>query len=246
MFTRIKRYWARADVTRLLIVVAAVSAMLIPRPGGNRLRPRPHTIPALLATMCPARPRRRFPVARPQRPLPPISTDDGRVALDSLRAILRAVRIAGHDAHKRVGLTAAQLSALRALDEADPLSMNELAGRTMTNPSSASEVVTRLVSQGLVSRVRCEEDGRSVRLSLTDSGRVALAAGTGPEDDVRDALEKLATSERRQLNRLLGRLLQNLADVPEAEGFVLDSTSLGGEPGTTGAPATAEAQPEQA
>lgn len=212
MFTRFRQFFARADVKRLLIVCALGFALLVPKPGRAGLRARPHSIPALLATICPARPRRRFPSVRPQRPLPSISTDDGKVAIDSLRAILRAVRLAGHDAQKRVGLTAAQLSALRALDQADPLSMNELADRTMTNASSASEVVTRLVSQGLVSRVRCEEDGRSVRLSLTDSGRLALAAGTGPEDEVRGAVDKLDNGERRQLNRLLGRLLENLSE----------------------------------
>lgn len=246
MFTRLGQFFAREDVRRLLIVIAVGSAMIIPRPG-RRLKPRPHTIPGLLATVCPVRPRRRFPVARPVRPLPPISTDDGKVALDSLRAILRAVRIAGHDAQKRVGLTAAQLSALRALDEVDPLSMNELADRTMTNASSASEVVTRLVSQGLVSRVRCEEDGRSVRLSLTDSGRLALAAGTGPEDEVRGALDKLPTAERRQLNRLLARLLENLAEGSESEAFGLQSASAACDPSAgSGEQAMPAAQPEQA
>lgn len=245
MFTRFPQFLARADVKRLLIVTAVGIALLVPKPGRARLRPRPHSVPALLATLCPVRPRRRFPSARPQRPLPAINTDDGKVAIDSLRAILRAVRLAGHDAQKRVGLTAAQFAALRALDQADPLSMNELADRTMTNASSASEVVTRLVSQGLVSRVRCEEDGRSVRLSLTDSGRLALTAGTGPEDEVRGAVDKLESGERRQLNRLLARLLEHLSQGAGA-GLAPENASPSAEEAEVATSPEAPAQAQQA
>jgi len=54
------------------------------------------------------------------------------------------------------------------------LSLNELAARTLTDQSSVSVVVTRLVEAGLVTRDRDERDARRLVLHLTRSGRALL------------------------------------------------------------------------
>src|SRR5690348_11719198 len=133
------------DGRRLCIVVVAGIAMALPRFSTNHgPKPRPKSIPALLATLCPARPRRRLTMVRAPGFMPPAG-DDGQSALNSLRAVLRVVRLAGHDTQKRAGLSSAQILALKALDGPEPIRMTELARRTMTSPSSVSEVITRLV-----------------------------------------------------------------------------------------------------
>jgi len=203
----------RGDVRRLCLVLIAAFVMALPRFSTRHgPKPRPKSIPALLASIFPARPRRRLTNTTGPKVTPTIngSGDDGHSALISLRAVLRVVRLAGHDAQRRAGLSSAQLLALKALDGPEPIRMNELARRTMTSASSVSEVITRLVSQGLVSRTRCDDDGRSVRLALTESGRAALIEAPAPEDEVLSGLDKLAAGERKQLSELLNRLLENI------------------------------------
>jgi DNA-binding MarR family transcriptional regulator len=221
----------RGDVRRLSIVLVAAIAMILPRfSTKNGPKPRPRSIPALLATLCPARPRRRLTTA----PAPGISQsnagDDRRSALNSLRAVLRVVRLAGHDTQRRAGLSPAQLLALKALDGPESIRLNELARRTMTSASSVSEVITRLVTQGLVSRTRCDDDGRSVRLALTESGRAAILEAPEPEDEVLCGLDKLAAGERKQLSELLNRLLENISPAPGAAGETEAATDSSADP----------------
>ena len=54
------------------------------------------------------------------------------------------------------------------------LRMNELAERILYSKSGFTRVVDRMEEAGLVRRVRPENDRRSVRVVLTDSGRVTL------------------------------------------------------------------------
>lgn len=210
MYGSIREVMERVGVRRVIVVFVALVAVLAPRAGHPKVPLSSKAMPALVATLRPARPRRRFASPRPARPLPVPADDNGQAALTAIRRIARAVRLAGHDAQKRLGMTAAQLSVLRALDDPRPLCMNDLAERTMTNPSSVSEVVARLVSQGLVCRARNVQDGRSVELSLSDAGRSALANASGPDDQLRDCLDQMPPRQRRQLTRLLDRLLDKM------------------------------------
>jgi DNA-binding MarR family transcriptional regulator len=54
-------------------------------------------------------------------------------------------------------------------------SMSDLRARSTVTFSTLSEATSSLVRQGLVDRVRSEQDRRSVDLSLTDEGHRALA-----------------------------------------------------------------------
>src|SRR5437667_8531599 len=106
-----------------------------------------------------------------------------RSVLDSIRRIVRFLRVASRDSEKRLGLSAAQVFVLHKLADVEPLSLNQLAERTLTHQSSVSVVVQRLVEQGLVERARSEVDGRSVMLSLTPTGRATLKkAPDAPHD----------------------------------------------------------------
>ena len=207
MLNRFRHIVAAVGARRALIVIIAVLAMVLPKPPKQKrglFRPRP--LPTALASLYPVAGRRRLSHLRPPQ-LPIRGANDSETALGAIRQIARVVRLAGSDSHKRLGITAAQLGVLRALQDVQTISMNELAERTLTNASSASEVVTRLVSQGLVSRTRSARDARSVELSLTDAGRLALANAAGSEDELKTGLERMPPRELQQLSRLLGRLL---------------------------------------
>jgi DNA-binding MarR family transcriptional regulator len=141
--------------------------------------------------------------------IPPETTDlDSRRVLDSLRRIVRVLREASRAAEKTVGLSSAQLFALRELANGAPLSLGQLAARTMTHESSVSVVVRRLVERGLVSRERSTADGRQVVLTLTQEGRTLLKqAPTAATHALLEGLGHLNRDERRQLAGALARLV---------------------------------------
>src|SRR5258706_6674559 len=97
-----------------------------------------------------------------------------REALDAIRLLVRKLGLAASAPEKRAGLTMAQVFVLQRLAEARSLSLGELAARTLTDQSSVSVVVKRLVAAGLVSRRESPEDRRRLRLSLTARGRARL------------------------------------------------------------------------
>jgi DNA-binding MarR family transcriptional regulator len=135
-----------------------------------------------------------------------------RAVLDSIRRIVRALRESSRKTERSVGLGAAQLFVLQRLAGAPPLSINELADRTLTHQSSVSVVVSRLVRGGLVARTRAAADGRRVAITLTPAGRALLErAPAAAQDRLIGALGLLGLPARRDLARHLGRLVEAMA-----------------------------------
>ena len=103
-------------------------------------------------------------------------TSEAARAMDSLRRVVHALRVATRASEGAVGLSAAQLFVLRQLSATSGQSLSELAARTRTTQSSISEVVARLVRRGLIERRPCKDDRRRAELSLTSAGRQTLAS----------------------------------------------------------------------
>jgi DNA-binding MarR family transcriptional regulator len=131
--------------------------------------------------------------------------------LRALRRLVRALRLADRAAESRLGLSAAQLFVLERLAEGPVGSMAELAGRTLTDASSVSVVVQRLSERGLVVRAVATDDARRTTLRLSASGKRLLgAAPRSPQAELLDALEQLNTTERKELERLLERVVRGM------------------------------------
>ena len=132
-----------------------------------------------------------------------------REVLNSLRHIVRSLRVASRTAEQRVGLSGAQLFVLQCLARSSPCSVNELAGRTATDQSSVSVVVSRLVAAGHVRRVVSKADRRRVELTLTRTGSDLLeAAPEVAQDRLLVALEQLPKKDLQALSRILARVVQ--------------------------------------
>ena len=101
-------------------------------------------------------------------------TDAAR-AMDSLRRVVHAIRIATRASERAFGLSTAQLFVLRQLSAMSGQSLSDLATRTRTTQSSISEVVARLVRNGLVNRAPSLIDRRRAVLGLTAAGETLLA-----------------------------------------------------------------------
>ncbi|MDT0157492.1 MarR family transcriptional regulator [Microbacterium sp. ARD32] len=74
-----------------------------------------------------------------------------------------------------LGLTHPQYLVMLALWERAPRSLGDLAEALALEPASASPLVKRLEKDGLVERVRSDEDERRLEISLTDAGRALRA-----------------------------------------------------------------------
>lgn len=125
-------------------------------------------------------------------------------AMNSIRSVVRALRINTRAIELRMGISLAQLFVLQKLAEKPAESLNELAERTATHQSSVSVVVRRLVEAGLVTRTAAPDDRRRVNIALTPQGRVRLAdAPPTVQMDLIKALHRLPAEQQRSIADLL-------------------------------------------
>jgi DNA-binding MarR family transcriptional regulator len=94
--------------------------------------------------------------------------------VNSLRRITQAIRLSSSVVQDTLGITGAQLFVLQQLAEVPGASLRELADRTLTDQSSVSVVVSRLVHGGQVMRRTSATDARRTELTLTGAGRALL------------------------------------------------------------------------
>ncbi len=131
--------------------------------------------------------------------------------LDSIRRIVRLLREGSRASEEAVGLSAAQLFVLQRLDPHRPLSLNELAARTLTHQSSVSVVVSRLVERGLVQRRPSPADARRVELLPTKRGLALRDRAPAPaQDRVIAAVAALSETHQRELAHHLEQLVRTL------------------------------------
>lgn len=137
--------------------------------------------------------------------------------LDSIRRIVRALRLASRRAEARFGLSGAQLFVLQALKDGDSSTINELAARTYTHQSSVSTVVTRLEKLGMLSRAPSLSDARLKEVRISSKGKELLATRIElGQSRLVAAISKLSDHERRLLSKLLEKLVKEagFSDLP--------------------------------
>lgn len=123
-----------------------------------------------------------------------------RTAALLLRAVARELET--HD------LTPAQYNALRILRGAgsEALTCGEIGERLVSPGPDVTRLLDRLEKQGLVQRLRDEQDRRIVRARITDRGNALVEKLDGPVERVlRDLLGPLGEGDLRRLVELLER-----------------------------------------
>ena len=153
--------------------------------------------------------RRPLPAPREstRAPREAVAQRDCASALDALRRIVRFLRLSSRALEKAHGLSGAQLFVLQQLAGSKVSSVADLARRTVTDQSSVSVVVARLVEKGLVRRSPSKTDARRVELRLRGAGRAILASAPGPaQARLVEGVRSLAPAELRGLARGLERL----------------------------------------
>jgi DNA-binding MarR family transcriptional regulator len=149
-----------------------------------------------------------------------------RGVVDALRRVVRDLRLSARDAERAAGISGAQLFVLQALADSSASSLNDLADRTLTDQSSVSVVVKRLVDRKLVMRKASSVDARRIELSLTAAGRRLLARCPEPTQiRLVAALRRLSSQEVQGLMRGLGALVREMSLASEAPRMFFDDDS---------------------
>lgn len=120
--------------------------------------------------------------------------------MNALRRIVHALRLSNRIIDGAVGISAAQLFVLRQLEAKPGQSLTNLVESTLTQQSSVSEVVARLVAAKLVVRRIAADDGRRVELELSADGRRLLKSAPETVQGVLvEGFRRLSSTHRRAL-----------------------------------------------
>ncbi|ACU60260.1 MarR family winged helix-turn-helix transcriptional regulator [Chitinophaga pinensis] len=95
-----------------------------------------------------------------------------------------------------------------------PMTMNELTENLEVTPATVTRTAERLEKNGFLTKEKCNNDQRVVRVSLTDKGK---EAATDIIDTTWNKLEQqmvknMSTEEKVLLRRLLMQVLENIEE----------------------------------
>ena len=139
----------------------------------------------------------------------------------ALRRIIRAVDLHSRRLVHEVGLTWPQLATLRAAERLGECTISALARAVHLGQPTLTGIVQRLERAGYVARCRNEQDGRSVKVTITSTGQALLAdAPSLLQDRFRNELAGLKDWERFQTLASL----QRIAEMMDAE--TLDASPI--------------------
>lgn len=145
-------------------------------------------------------------------------------AMVSLRKIIRFLRVTDREIESATGLSAAQLFVLTTLSDTPALSLGEIAQRALTDQSSVSTVVSKLVKASLIARKASRDDRRRAELRLTAAGkRVLDEAPDTPQQRLVEAMRAMPAARRAEIVRALHGLVEALgADATSPKLFFED------------------------
>jgi MarR family transcriptional regulator, organic hydroperoxide resistance regulator len=127
--------------------------------------------------------------------------------LEQFRLIFRSAKKHFQWVQERTGVSGAQLWLLAEIRRRPGIRVTELARSMAVHQSTASNLIERLETDGLLLRQRSSQDQRVVNLSLTRAGRATVARAPRPVYGVlRDALSGLEHADLAQLRGLLEKL----------------------------------------
>ena len=143
--------------------------------------------------------------------------------VDAIQALMlrlmRVRQIRDPLAHLHPDLTGPQIHVVACLATSGmPTPMAELAHRIAASAPTMTGIIDRLERQGLVTRVRDEEDRRVVLIALTEAGRqVFVTLREDATEKLTRLLGCLQAEERATLVHLIGRIVDTLAERSESQ-----------------------------
>jgi len=145
--------------------------------------------------------------------------DDARCLSAALSELIRVVQFRDRDRACCYDVSVSQCYALKAVTDAERLTVNDLAAHLYLDKSTASRLAQSLVDKGYLARERDGEDGRVVNLVPTPDGAALCAAiEVGESREYADLLSDFEPAVRLEINRLVGKLGRCFASSVEASG----------------------------
>ncbi|MBL8483536.1 MAG: MarR family transcriptional regulator [Rhodocyclaceae bacterium] len=152
-------------------------------------------------------------------PVQPATREAALEVLQRFRILIRAAQRHSQWVEKRTGLSGAQLWVLQELAEMPGLRVGELAERMALHQSTASNLVDKLETAGLLRRERMASDQRVVRLHLTARGQSTIAGSPSPARGILpEALRQLEAERLEALGVELNHLLAQIRTLDAAYG----------------------------
>lgn len=137
--------------------------------------------------------------------------NEAELALQELRRLVHGIRSASYSVERSCGVTGAQLFVLRELSQEPGASIRRLSERTLTDPSSVSVIVARLVERGFVTRSLDETDRRKSALTLSKKGAQLLTRAPEPfQGRLIEVLRALPRADLGVLRAALSRMSDSL------------------------------------
>lgn len=128
--------------------------------------------------------------------------------LKQFRIIFKSVKVQFQSIEAQCKVSGSQLWALSLIVGTPGIKVSELARDLSIHQSTASNLLERLVSQGLVTKERSSSDQRVVRLHPTAEGQRLVRLAPGPAEGILpDALKHLPAPTLAQLQANLGELI---------------------------------------
>lgn len=140
--------------------------------------------------------------------------------LQRFRVLIRTAQRHSQWIERQSGVTGAQLWVLQELLDLPGLRVGELARRMALHQSTASNMIDRLETSGLIRKERTSADQRVVRLYLTEAGQALLERAPAPARGIfLEGLSMLEAEELGSLQGVLDKLLLQIRDLDEGFGM---------------------------
>ena len=95
--------------------------------------------------------------------------------INDIRKVFQVIHEHSKKSKRETGLTGPQLWAIKLIGELSSVRVSDLAAKMYIQPATVVGILNRLELQGLILRIRTNQDRRVVKIELTDAGKEILA-----------------------------------------------------------------------
>ena len=134
--------------------------------------------------------------------------------LVALRRVIRAVDLRSKQLSKHVGLTGPQLLVMQNIEERPGIMVREIAENINLSPATITNILDRLESRDLATRIRSTQDKRKVGVFLTERGKVAVVDAPRPLQE--HFVERFSQLKEWEQSQMVATV-QRIASMMDAE-----------------------------
>ena len=131
--------------------------------------------------------------------------------IDNIRRVFQVVDEQSKKVNLETGLTGTQLWAIKTIAKSSPVRVSNLARLMYLHPATIVGILNRLELQGLIKRLRTNDDRRAVNVELTNAGKELMAkAPQVAQDLLATGLEELPLAKLQEIAASLEELVHIL------------------------------------